>query len=215
MRIICLANSYKYNGRCIAGIDESGRWLRPVSSSAKRAIDKETRYINGNEPQLLDILEIPLHAHGPNEGCQKENRLVRAGEWKKLGRLEPEDLIKYCEDDSVVLHNNLDYVRASCFRMIPGRGWKSLQLIHSENVVFERNENNKTKWQAEFTNSKGISFNLRVTDPVICERLDRGEKIDNNCLLTISMAPGWSPDRNTPKRCYKFVAGVVELPQKP
>jgi hypothetical protein len=43
MRIICLANSYKHNGRCIAGLNEAGRWVRPVSSSKKRAIDKETR----------------------------------------------------------------------------------------------------------------------------------------------------------------------------
>ena len=78
----------------------------------------------------------------------------------------------------------------------------------------ERNEKNRAKWQAKFTNGKGISFNLRVTDPVICERLERGKKIDNNCLLTISMAPGWSPDRNTPKRGYKFVAGVVDLTKK-
>ena len=32
MRIICLANSYKHNGRCIAGIDDAGRWVRQQSS---------------------------------------------------------------------------------------------------------------------------------------------------------------------------------------
>lgn len=211
MRIICLANSYKHNGRCIAGIDESGRWLRPVSSSSKRAINKETRSINGSEPQLLDILEIPLHAHGPNDGCQKENKLIKVGNWQKVGQEKPKDLLKFCDDDSVILHNNLDYVRACCFRAIPHYAWKSLQLIHSKNVVFEKNENNKSKWQAKFINSKGNAFNLRLTDPVISERLERGEKIDRNCLLTISMAPGWSPDSRIPKRCYKFVAGVVEL----
>jgi hypothetical protein len=47
MRIICLANSYKHNDRCIAGVDDTGRWVRPVSFSRKRAIDKETRIING------------------------------------------------------------------------------------------------------------------------------------------------------------------------
>ena len=145
MRIICLANSYKHNGRCIAGIDEAGRWVRPVSSSQKRAIDKETRIIDGSEPQILDVLEIPLHAHGPVDGCQPENKLLKAGQWKKVGRVKPKDLLKYCEDDSVVLHNNLDHVPTSCFRMIPSYGWKSLQLIHSDNVVFEKDENNKAK----------------------------------------------------------------------
>ena len=58
MRIICLANSYRHNGRCIAGINEASRWVRPVSSSQKRAIGKETRIIDGSEPLILDVLEI-------------------------------------------------------------------------------------------------------------------------------------------------------------
>jgi hypothetical protein len=211
MKIICLANSYKHNGRCIAGIDETGRWVRPVSSSKKRAIDRAARIIDGNEPRILDVLEIPLHAHGPDDGCQPENKLLKAGQWKKVGRVRPKDLLKHCEDDSVILHNNLDYVRASCFRMIPRYGWKSLQLIHNDNVVFKQDENNKTKWRADFVNSKGTALSLRVTDPVTCERLARGENIGKNCLLTVSMATDWRPDKQTARRCYKFVAGVVEL----
>jgi hypothetical protein len=211
MRIICLANSYKHNGRCIAGLDSRGKWIRPVSSSKKRAISKESRLIGGTEPQILDIVEVPVHVNGPTDGCQPENKLLKSGLWKRVGRVKPEELLRYCEDDSKILHNNLDHVRASCFRMIPGYGWKSLQLIHNDNIDFEPDENNKTKWRAKFTNSKGIDLSLRITDPVICQRLDRGEKINKDCLLTVSMAPGWSPDKKTPKKCYKFVAGVVEF----
>jgi hypothetical protein len=211
MRIICLANSYKHNGRCIAGISEAGRWVRPVSSSNKRAINKETRMIDGSEPQILDILEIPLHAYGPADGCQSENKLLKAGQWKRVGQVDPKDLLKYCEDDSMILHNNLDHVRASCFRMIPTYGWKSLQLIRNDNVTFEQDEVNKTKWRAKFINSKGAALSLRVTDPVACKRLERGKNISKDCLLTVSMATGWGPDKQTPKKCYKFVAGVVEL----
>ncbi len=211
MKIICLANSYKHNGRCIAGIDEAGRWVRPVSSSKKRAIDKETRLIDGNEPQILDILEIPLHAHGPTDGCQPENKLLKTIQWKKVGQVRPKDLLKYCEDDSVVLHNNLDHVRAICFRMIPSYRWKSLQLIRNDNVIFEQDETNKTKWRAKFINSKGTALNLRVTDPPTCKHLELGKNISKDCLLTVSMAAGWSPDKQTAKRCYKFVAGVIEL----
>jgi len=211
MKIICLANSYKHNGRCIAGIDEDGRLVRPVSSSKKRAIDKETRIIDGIEPRTLEVLEIQLHAHGPVDGCQPENKLLKAGQWKRVGRVKPQDLLKYCEADSVILHNNRDHVLASCFRMIPTYGWKSLQLIHNENVSFEQDENNKAKWRANFVNSKGTALSLKVTDPAMCERLEQGEHISKDCLLTVSMAPGWSPDKRTPKKCYKFVAGVIEL----
>ena len=211
MKIICLANSYKYNGRCIAGLNETGQWVRPVPSSKKRAVDKDIRIINGSEPKILDILEIPLYAHGPAEGCQPENKLLKDGQWKKVGQVRPKDLLKYCEDDSVILHNNFDYVRACCFRMIPSYSWKSLQLVRNKNVVFKQDENNKAKWRAHFINSKGNALSLRVTDSATCERLKRGENISKDCLLTVSIASGWSPDKRTAKRCYKFVAGVVEL----
>jgi hypothetical protein len=211
MKIICLANSYKYNGRCIAGLNEAGQWVRPVPASKKRAIDKDIRIIDGSEPQILDILEIPLYAHGPAEGCRPENKLLKDGQWEKVGQVRPKDLLKYCEDDSVILHNNFDYVRVCCFRMIPSYGWKSLQLVRNKNVVFKQDENNKAKWRAHFINSKGNALSLRVTDPATCERLERGENISKDCLLTVSMASGWSPDKQTAKRCYKFVAGVVEL----
>ena len=156
------------------------------------------------------MLEIPLYAYGPVDGCQPENKLLKLGQWQKIGCVEPEDLVRYCEDDSVVLHNNLDHVRASCFRMIPSYGWKSLQLIRNDNVIFEQ-ENNKAKWRANFVNCKGAALSLRVTDSAICERLEQGGNISKDCLLTVSMATGWSPDKKTAKRCYKFVAGVVEL----
>jgi len=211
MKIICLANSYKHNGRCIAGTNELGKLVRPVSSTCKRAIDKETRTIDGNEPQILDVLDIPLHVHGPWDGCQPENKLLKSGKWERIGRVKPEDLLKYCEDDSVILHNNSDHVPASCFRIVPSYGWKSLQLIHNDNVIFEQDENGKDKWRANFGNSKGQVLSLRITDPAICERLTRGESINKNCLLTVSLSAAWSPDKKTAKKCYKFIAGIIEL----
>ena len=95
--------------------------------------------------------------------------------------------------------------------MIPSYGWKSLQLVHNKNVAFEQDEKNKAKWRANFANTTGVALSLRVTDPDICHRLDQGEMISKDCLLTVSMAAGWSPDKKTAKRCYKFVAGVIEL----
>lgn len=213
MRLICLANSKKHGGRCIAGIDEAGNWVRPVSPSQKRAINKNTRILDGFEPQIMDILEVPLHAHGPSDGCQRENRLLKEGAWEIVGQIQANDLLKYCENDSVVLHNHLDYVRAVCFRAIPSQKWKSLQLIRNRNVVLERDEKDKDIWRASFVDGKGHNLNLVVTDPLACGRLERGDQISNNCILTISLGPGWSPNGDTPKRCYKFVAGVIQLTQ--
>ena len=84
-QIICLANSYKTGGRCIAGIDiETGEWIRPVPENINKAI-RDQRMINGREPKLLDILEIPVENYGPDERCQPENRLLKRGRWTRKG----------------------------------------------------------------------------------------------------------------------------------
>ncbi len=211
-RIVCLANSYKHNERCIAGIDvETGKWVRPVSSREDRAITKTMRAINGKEPQILDVLEIPLENHGPDEGCQPENRLLKPSQWRIVDRTKPEKLLEYCEDDSVILHNHKDRVSPDFFSAAPKEKWKSLQLIHNGNVAFEHDWFNRRKWRAYFQDGKGNHLGLKVTDPVILGRLNLGDKISKDCILTISLATAWSPNRITPKRCYKLVAGVVEL----
>ena len=211
MRIICLANSFKHGGRCIAGMDEQGNWIRPVSRSKKRAIDKETRMLCGKEPEVLDILDVPLYLSGPVDGCQPENKLIMEGKWKKVGSSSAQEMLKYSEDDSVVLHNQLDYVRTVCFSAIPRRGMKSLQLIRNRNVEFKPDVQRKEKWRCLFRNSKGNEFALELTDPVACEKLNSNSKLSSDCLLTTSLAPGWSPARDRAKRCSTFVAGIIEL----
>ena len=60
--LICLANSWKYGERCIAGIDiHTGQWVRPVCDRFPDGqVPADIRLIDGDEPALLDILSIPL-----------------------------------------------------------------------------------------------------------------------------------------------------------
>lgn len=211
-RIICLANSYKHGGRCIAGIDrDTGKWIRPVPNTKSKAITLDMRLIDRKEPQMLDILEIALEDSGPDEGCQPENRLLKTGKWKKVGRVTAQDLLQYCEDDSVILHNHQEYVSPEFFSTLPKSKWRSLQLIHNSDVTFNRAYKHKHR-RVLFKDGKGHPLDLKLTDPVISDRLRNNEKISNNCILTVSLATPWSPQgSNQPKRCYKMVAGVVEL----
>ena len=91
-RIVCLANSYKNGGRCIAGIEllngGFGPWIRPVSDRPARAISAiEQTCTNGTSSGLLDILDIDFGAPLP-EAYQSENVLINPGaSWVKSGHL--------------------------------------------------------------------------------------------------------------------------------
>ncbi|MDN5507344.1 MAG: hypothetical protein L0H10_26535, partial [Comamonas sp.] len=66
--IVCLANSRKPSGRCIAGkeyfLNEKneffiGGWIRPVSQRESREISENERiYNNGITAQNLDVIKI-------------------------------------------------------------------------------------------------------------------------------------------------------------
>jgi hypothetical protein len=64
-RILCLGNSRKTMGTCIAGkeLTESGPgpWIRPISHRPKQEISLyERQFEDGTEPKLLDIIHVPL-----------------------------------------------------------------------------------------------------------------------------------------------------------
>ncbi|NBB77876.1 MAG: hypothetical protein GVY36_00255 [Verrucomicrobia bacterium] len=83
-RILCLANSRKMSGRCVAGreiFDDGapGAWVRPVSARPHQEISEEDRsYEDGETAQVGDIIYIPMKRHVPN-GYQPENHLIDDG----------------------------------------------------------------------------------------------------------------------------------------
>ncbi len=204
-RIVCLANSYKEKGRCIAGIDlDTSEWIRLVSSEPGGKLPThKVSSIN-----ILDVIEISVAGDASDEGCQSENQLWGDIKWKKISRMKSEDLLDYCEDNRVILHNFEKSIPIEYFRTLPRERWKSLQLVHQTNITFEYTiwpERREYKACLRLNDSKPLY--LSITDPNILCRLDNNEKISRNCIITVSLATPWKKDN----KCYKVVAGVIEL----
>jgi len=185
-------------------------WVRPINSRGHEGAIGDERLIYGNEPKLLDVLEIPIGGECENYGCQPENRILLPGWWKKIGIISPEDALGYIEEDVLLLHNYGKTVDTDYFKSVPKERWKSLQLIYSEEVKFCRDGYDTSKWRVCFSYGRGY-YDLKLTDIVLSDRLTNGEIISGECILTISLASPWKPDDKTPERCYKMVAGVIEL----
>ena len=58
--ILCLANSKKHGGRCVAGLrTDGGGWVRPVADTEDGALFPEHYMLpDGSEPRIMDILRI-------------------------------------------------------------------------------------------------------------------------------------------------------------
>lgn len=207
--IICLANSWKHDHRCVAGCDlKSGKWIRPVSGREHGEITFTMRRLGKEEPRLLDVLRIPLEPTGPHYDCQPENRLLKPGAWKRIGTVMPNEVLGLYEDCPYVLHNNADRVSVEDIKALPLAERRSLQLIHVTDFVAKNEENwrGKKKWRAYFTYKKRrIPNGLPITDPVLWDRLDKSGKVGEKSVLAVSMGTPFSGS------CFKFLAGYVEL----
>ena len=76
-RIVCLANSRKLHGRCVAGREwtdgRAGQWVRPVSDREHQDVSEyERQYEDGSDPRVLDIIDVPVLDPKP-EIYQTEN----------------------------------------------------------------------------------------------------------------------------------------------
>ncbi len=211
-RIICLANSEKLGERCIAGIDiDTGKWVRPVCDSLypeDGRVPAFIRLVEGQEPKLLDILEIPLSDTGNDFGFECENLTILDNDWKCLGRIQPTALLRYCENFPQILHNSWKYVNPSYLKTLPFHQRRTLELVHVANFSVEE----RRRVTLQTVNGQHLR-DAKITDPVFVEKLEAGYQPKNNCLITVSLSMPYRPrpDWEGEDPCWKLISGVIEL----
>lgn len=220
-RIVCLANSRKLSGRCIAGkeVDSSGAWIRPVSDRPTEEVSEhERQYEDGSDPRLLDIIDVPL-LHSVPKAYQTENWLLDSKQyWKRSGQASWNDLQQRVDDpptlwsnDHHTFHGVNDRIPVAEADSLPG----SLYFLRLESLelhVFppgERFGNPKRRAHAAFS-YREVPYRLWVSDPVIerdCLARPDGRYPVGCCYVTVSLG---EPHDGY---CYKLVAAVITPPQ--
>ena len=211
-RLICLANSIRENARCVAGINtRTMRWVRPVPQGGG-AIPVFRTHIQGRLLSVLDVFELDLSDVNPGTRFQRENRVIENWDWRLVGHKTPQEMLRYCDDSAPILYNAFDRVDPAQLTALASSDWKSLQLVHASRVTFSRDSFDPRGWRAQFQDAGGAHYNLKVTDPVARDRLNRGKTLGPNCLLTVSLAEPWArADGSKAAFCYKLVAAVIQL----
>lgn len=219
-RIVCLANSRKLSGRCIAGVelgenDERLGWIRPVSDRENQEVSEyERQYEDGSDPRLLDVINVPLRRHLSN-GHQQENWLIDPEYyWEKVGTFERRRLNEMADAGGGLWRNGCSSSNGENDRIPLEKANEetgSLKLVHVDRLhlsVFAPGEafGKKKRVQAKFQFA-GCRYALWVTDPRV-ERFylakSNGDyQLEEECYLTISIGEPYKG------HCYKLVAAVI------
>ena len=194
----------------MAGIDvNTGHWVRPMPPDGG-GIPHQHVVFRGHVLAPLDIIELNISQPHLTTRYQRENCVMPAYDWRIIERTTPDQILRYCDATVPILHTTGDRVAPALLDGLSSTQWKSLQLVHANNVEFCRDSREMSRWRATFTDTAGNRYALKVTDSSICDRLLRGETINQECLLTVSLTEPWAGSTNS-AMCYKLIAAVIEI----
>jgi hypothetical protein len=217
--LICLANSFRPGGSCVAGIElvngQLGPWVRPISRDASRAISvQQETYADGSRLAVLDIVEIAFDGHQP-EHHQSENWLISQDvPWKKVGQATRKQLLQavlpaisplwHPSESTYSGHN--DKIQAGIAMLFDS----SLALVQPDTAILEVSYNpfgKKNEVWVGFTWA-ATPHKIKLTDGVQFDRFNTnvGDSHSlNDPLLCISLAEIWAAQGIA----SKLVAGLI------
>ena len=218
-RLVCLANSRKHGDHCVAGREWAdgsvGAWIRPVSDRDDQALSEEERSYGGGkggEPQIGDVMEVPLLQPQPQDS-QPENWLLNPGRsWEKAGAIAWNDLDKLVDPEAPLWTNGSSSHTGTNNRVPEDQGatlTDSLRLIRVDDLRLDVRFSEYTlRFEVDGVFSYGgADYKLRVTDPeyefAYTFLHDPGEHYVGESYLTISLGEPFEGYH------YKLIAAII------
>jgi len=219
--IVCLANSRKYRGKCVAGKYISNYvWVRPVANTdTGELVLDQIRYEDGSIPKVLDIIRVPLKQRHPKL-FQPENVFIRSGMWEKVGIFLENKLDNLCDNPPTLWVNNQPSKDRISYEFLEENNVESSLLFIKPTAVRIKCEDRKTDYgekkrilRALFTYNR-IHYDLRVTDPYIenkYRKINSGTYplTADNIYMCISLGEPYLGN------CYKLIASIITVEEKP
>jgi hypothetical protein len=223
--IVCLANSRKLTGRCVAGKEwdgeKLGAWCRPVSARDRGELTAERWYRRTwCDPQLLDLIEVSLLAPRPS-GCQRENHLVDTSvHWRFAGRIVARQLVPALDRPAGPLWINGESTASGHNDKVSAplaeREQYSLVLVQPEQLritvgIEGADRGNARRRVRGHFSLAGCDYVLAITDPIAEKEIlphpdGFGTELQNP-ILCISLSEKFDAQN----ACYKLIAGVMRV----
>lgn len=216
-RIVCLASSIKKGGLCVAGKEINdgavGNWIRPIGDRPSEAVlSQECRKDDGRDLRVMDIVDIPLIGHRPNQ-FQPENWLFDAqSQWMDAGSFDSNNLMQLVDPIEPLWHNGSGTRHGTNNRMrsaITNTISNSLRFIFVDNLTIVRTNH---RVDGVFRHH-GTDYRLSVTDPQY--RQEYRTRRDGNyglggCYLTVSVGELFDDGYH-----YKLIAAIIPREVQP
>ena len=216
--MVCLANSRKRGGRCVAGLaweaHDHWAWIRPVSSHGTGELNSERFYDDGSEPQLLDVIDLSLLKPAPL-GCHAEDILIDSSRlWHKRDSLTyrealdqiPLALTPLWINGKRTSHGLNDAMSERSAAKLSS----SLKLICPRKLTMTATqENDKRKVRGEFWHGNS-RYKLAITDPSIEAEFSNYQVGDARSALRPLLCISVSMLFERTRAYYKLIAGVIE-----
>lgn len=223
-RIVCLANSYKHDNRCVAGISLLTRkWVRLLGRRVPGCLTLgEARFDDGRDVALLDVIELEIEADCPSNPHPEDVR-IGGTPWRKITRFDAPSDVELLESmvnpEPVVLEGYSD--RIDMHKLDKKAVRVSLSLLKPDDLWWwiREDEKGKRRYRASFRlgQSGRIRYELPVTDPAWLDQLNliptgiHPHSIlcankHTHTFLTASLSEAYEGFH------YKLIAGVITLP---
>ena len=207
--MLCLANSWKSGGRCVAGLRlDDGSWIRPVSDAEDGELTlRQCTLDNGRQAKPLDVVRVYLKEASPRPH-QPENWRVTARQWRFRGHMSLRDatrILKQASEvhESGIFGNGTDRVSWRDISSQSGGGMESsLTLVKTTAPEFQWGR----KWgqkRAVFDHG-GTTYDLAMT----FEDSPSVGQSHAKWYFTVSLGELFHGN------CYKLIAGAIEVPSK-
>jgi hypothetical protein len=213
-RFVCLANSFKEGGRCLAGVvldidnipvieNNKPKWIRPVCNTLHGEIPNKIAY----PFQILDIIEIENITSQPYL-YQSENVLFNENTIKKIGLFEKQKLQLICENSKYIFKTRYSSLSEEVIQELD----HSLMLIKPDKfeVIDKVYEDRTIPQQRMVFQYNGFNYDFSITDPVFLRSYQTNHEFIlefQEVILCLSVGVKY-PATN---RYYKLVAGVIKL----
>lgn len=215
--LLVLANSYKNQHRCIAGIDLStGRWTRPLSRKTPggEVSQAESSLAGGLQPRLLDKVVIDTSPISTEQAelYSPEDCWLNSVPWSLDGHLDDSlSLREIASNEDRLLHSKVDFVMPGYLTQIPFSDRRSIELREAKSFkVYMEPSNYGSKYRAS---AHFVGFDAAVTLSITDVEL-RGKMNDG---LAGELGPGFAcvslalPLEAQKGKRFKLIASWIPL----